>query len=122
VIDLIGGQAIGADEAQHLVALAGAALLVWQSRERDTESAAPAIVPGEGPVATPAERDEAAPVTRLDRASGHPWGGDAARTTAPGVAAQATSVPSDAAAATAADPEDREAESGPAAGHDEAVA
>ena len=32
IIDLIGGQAIGADEAQHLVALAGAALLVWQSR------------------------------------------------------------------------------------------
>src|ERR1700734_1734465 len=83
IIDLIGGQAIGADEAQHLVALAGAALLVWQSRERDTESAAPAIAGGEGPVATPADRDEAAPVARLDAAPGHPWGGDAARTTTP---------------------------------------
>ncbi len=30
--DLAGGQAIGADEAQHLVALAGAALLAWQAR------------------------------------------------------------------------------------------
>ncbi len=81
IIDLIGGQAIGADEAQHLVALAGAALLVWQSREPDTESAAPAIAGGEGPVVTPADRDEAAPVARLDGAPGHPWGGDAARTT-----------------------------------------
>src|SRR5580658_917708 len=49
IIDLIGGQAVGADEAQHLVALAGAALLVWQSAAAKTESAAPAIVPGEGP-------------------------------------------------------------------------
>jgi predicted anti-sigma-YlaC factor YlaD len=122
VIDLIGGQAIGADEAQHLVALAGAALLVWQSRERDIESAAPAIVPGEGPAATPADRDEAAPVARLDGASGHPWGGNAARTTTPGVAAQAMSVPSDAAAATTARPAAREADPGPAAAHDEAVA
>ena len=122
IIDLIGGQAIGADEAQHLVALAGAALLVWQSRERDTESAAPAIVPGEGPVATPADRDEAAPVARLDRATGHPWGGDAARTATPGVAAQAMSVPSDAAAATTARPVAQEADPGPAAVHDEAVA
>ena len=60
VIDLIGGQAIGADEAQHLVALAGAALLVWQSRERDTGTAAPAVVSGEGPAVTPADRDPAA--------------------------------------------------------------
>jgi len=32
IADLVGGQAIGADEAQHLVALAGAVLLIWQSR------------------------------------------------------------------------------------------
>ena len=32
VIDLIGGQTPGADEAQHLVAVAGALLLVWQAR------------------------------------------------------------------------------------------
>lgn len=30
--DVIAGQAFGADEAQHLVALAGAALLWWQAR------------------------------------------------------------------------------------------
>ena len=122
VIDLFGGQAIGADEAQHLVALAGAALLVWQSRERDIESAAPAIAGGEGPVATQADRDEAAPVARLEGAPGHPWGGDAARTTTPGVAAQAMSAPSDAAAAATAHPVAREADPGPAAAHDEAVA
>jgi hypothetical protein len=45
IIDLIGGQAIGPDEARHLVALAGAALLVWQSLTVKSESAAPAIVP-----------------------------------------------------------------------------
>ena len=28
----IGGQAIGADEAQHLIAVAGAVLLIWQAR------------------------------------------------------------------------------------------
>jgi predicted anti-sigma-YlaC factor YlaD len=32
VIDMIGGQAFGADEAQHLIALAGALLLLWQAR------------------------------------------------------------------------------------------
>jgi predicted anti-sigma-YlaC factor YlaD len=32
VADLIGGQAIGADEAQHLIAVAGALLLIWQAR------------------------------------------------------------------------------------------
>src|SRR5487761_19814 len=32
VIDLIGGQTPGADGAQHLVAAAGALLLIWQSR------------------------------------------------------------------------------------------
>src|SRR5580693_7353920 len=121
IIDLIGGQALGADEAQHLVALAGAALLVWQSREKDAGAAAPAIAGGEGPVATPADRDEAAPVARLDAAPGHPWGGDAARTTTPAVvAAQAMAVPSGAAEATTASPVAREADPGAATAHDEA--
>jgi predicted anti-sigma-YlaC factor YlaD len=89
IIDLIGGQAIGADEAQHLVALAGAALLVWQSRGIDAEAAAPAIVPGEGPAVTQADNAEAAPVARLDGAPDRPWGGDAARVTVPDTAAAA---------------------------------
>jgi predicted anti-sigma-YlaC factor YlaD len=133
VIDLIGGQAVGADEAQHLVALAGAALLVWQSMTTKTATAAPAIVPGEGPAVTPADdRAEAPPVARLDGAPDRPWGGDAARVSGPGVAAAArvtgpgvtaaVSVPSDADAATTACPAARQAAADPAAGHDEAVA
>ncbi len=89
IIDLIGGQAIGADEAQHLVALAGAALLVWQSRGTGTETAAPAIVPGEGPAVTLVSGTVAVAVARLDGAPDHPWGGDAARVTVPGTAAAA---------------------------------
>jgi predicted anti-sigma-YlaC factor YlaD len=89
IIDLIGGQAIGADEAQHLVALAGASLLIWQSRGIGRETAAPAVVPGEGPVVTPANGAEPTPVARLDGAPDHPWGGDAARLTVPATAASA---------------------------------
>lgn len=90
LVDLIGGQAIGADEAQHLVALAGAALLVWQSGRPGAGSAAPAIAPGESPAATPADNAEVPAVTRLDGAPGHPWRGDAARLTVPDVAAATT--------------------------------
>jgi predicted anti-sigma-YlaC factor YlaD len=39
IVDLIGGQTIGADEAQHLIAAAGAALLVWQARTAGTRAA-----------------------------------------------------------------------------------
>jgi predicted anti-sigma-YlaC factor YlaD len=39
VADLIGGQAIGADEAQHLIAVAGAVLLIWQARTAGTSLA-----------------------------------------------------------------------------------
>ena len=42
IADLIGGQAIGADEAQHLIAVAGALLLIWQART------APAGIAGAG--------------------------------------------------------------------------
>jgi predicted anti-sigma-YlaC factor YlaD len=119
IIDLIGGQAVGADEAQHLVALAGAALLVWQSVTTKTESAAPAIVPGEDPAVTPADRAESPPVARLDGAD-RPWGGDAARVADPGVAA-AAAVPTESAATTTASPAARTPDADPAAGH-EAVA
>ena len=39
IADLIGGQTIGADEAQHLIAVAGALLLVWQARTAGTRVA-----------------------------------------------------------------------------------
>ena len=45
VADLIGGQTIGADEAQHLIAVAGAALLCWQAGT--IRSGAAAISPGD---------------------------------------------------------------------------
>jgi hypothetical protein len=38
VIDLIGGQTLGVDEAQHLVAVAGALLLIWQARTNGARS------------------------------------------------------------------------------------
>jgi predicted anti-sigma-YlaC factor YlaD len=125
IIDLIGGQAIGADEAQHLVALAGAALLVWQSREKDTGAAAPAVVPGEGPAGMGADGADRDAATLLDGPPSHQWGGDAARLTVPAVAAQAMPVPSATAespsAQAAAGPGGRQPESG-AEGRDEAVA
>ena len=46
VVDLVGGQTIGADEAQHLIALAGAALLFWQARTVRAGIAGPAIADG----------------------------------------------------------------------------
>ena len=42
VIDLIGGQTFGADEAQHLIAVAGAALLFWQARTVRARTSGPA--------------------------------------------------------------------------------
>jgi predicted anti-sigma-YlaC factor YlaD len=42
IADVIGGQAIGADEARHLVAVFGAVLLYWQARTRGAGSAGPA--------------------------------------------------------------------------------
>jgi predicted anti-sigma-YlaC factor YlaD len=100
IADLISGQALGLDEAMHLVAVAGAALLAWQARLPDVRSAGSAIVAGvaaEGPrpaadEATALERDDIPP---------QPPGGQAARLAAPDVAldiaAQATDRPADAA-------------------------
>ena len=39
VLDLLDGQTLGADEAQHLIAVAGALLLVWQARTAGTRVA-----------------------------------------------------------------------------------
>jgi predicted anti-sigma-YlaC factor YlaD len=44
VIDLIGGQTLGADEAQHLIALAGALVLLWQARTAGPGAAGPDMV------------------------------------------------------------------------------
>jgi predicted anti-sigma-YlaC factor YlaD len=93
IADLISGQAIGADEAQHLVAAAGAALLVWQAWALNRETVAVASEPA-------APRLEVRPgagvedrIPRPGIAPDHPWGDDAARLTAPDVAAMATEHP-----------------------------
>jgi hypothetical protein len=97
IADLISGQAIGADEALHLVALAGAAVLVWQYRTIGAGTAGPAIVTGEGHAGTLPGAVGADSVLRLERPPDHPWGGDAARATDPDIAARAISRQADAA-------------------------
>jgi predicted anti-sigma-YlaC factor YlaD len=56
--DVIGGQTFGADEAQHLIAVAGAALLFWQAFAGRTEHAAAALV-------TLPDRSDGTPLTLL---------------------------------------------------------
>lgn len=78
VIDWIGGQTPGADEAQHLVAVAGAMLLVWQARTGMNNSAGSAANPVRAgarirPVIS--RRDAAALV---GGSPGFPGGGEAA--------------------------------------------
>jgi hypothetical protein len=92
LIDWIGGQTPGADEAQHLVAAAGALLLIWQARtdggrqasgtadafrtEAYTRPATAAMMP---------TRDAA----RADGSPNFPGGGEAATAPVPGVTARA---------------------------------
>lgn len=89
IADLIGGQTIGADEAQHLIAVGGAALLFWQARADRVRGPGPArwgrsAHPGIGATA-------GAPVavSWLESAPEPADGGtDAARSTVPDVAAR----------------------------------
>jgi predicted anti-sigma-YlaC factor YlaD len=84
VIDWIGGQTPGADEAQHLVAVAGAVLLIWRAGTSKNSSAGSAADPFRArarirPVTS--RRDAAALV---DGAPGFPGGGEAAAVPVPG--------------------------------------
>jgi predicted anti-sigma-YlaC factor YlaD len=112
IADLISGQAVGADEALHLVALAGAAVLVWQQRTIGTGIAGPAIVTVDGPAEAWPETARTDSVAKLKGLPDRPWGGDAARVTDPDIAAQAMSRPIDAAqsatAAASSDPSGRQ--------------
>jgi predicted anti-sigma-YlaC factor YlaD len=89
IADLVSGQTIGADEAQHLIAVCGAALLFWQARADGARGPVPARAvrptdPGIGAAA-------AAPVavSWLDSPPEPADGGtDAARGTAPDIAAR----------------------------------
>ena len=93
IIDLIGGQAIGADEAQHLVALAGAALLVWQSVTSQERIGGARDRARRRPGGNAGRPRRGTPGPRLDGAPDRPWGGDAARVAGPGVAAAASGRP-----------------------------
>jgi predicted anti-sigma-YlaC factor YlaD len=96
VIDWIGGQTPGADEAQHLAAVAGALLLVWQARTNGGKSASGAadashagarILPGM-PSARPGHA-----AARAEGSPHFPGGGAAARVPVPAVAATAEKRP-----------------------------
>jgi predicted anti-sigma-YlaC factor YlaD len=91
IADLIGGQTFGADEAQHLIAAAGAALLFWQARTIAADTAGPALAtawPGDLPSPTPA-RSAGQAVVLWPETPPEPEGGgsDAARITGPDVPA-----------------------------------
>lgn len=78
IADLIGGQTIGADEAQHLIAVFGATLLFWQARTYRSRTAGPAVA---GDRAVEAGRGGPAETGVLLRVEGppDPPGGGAAR-------------------------------------------
>jgi hypothetical protein len=94
IIDMIGGQTFGADEAQHLVALAGALLLIWQART----VASPATEPDAAATPRPAA-GFSRPSSAEMPSAGLPWpaatslpftdGTDVARADGPHVAAHA---------------------------------
>ena len=92
ILDLMAGQTFGADEAQHLIAAVGAALLFWQARTVAASTAGPALAiawPGDlpSPAPTRAAGQGAVrwPETRSAPGSG---GSDAAQLTSPDVAAR----------------------------------
>jgi predicted anti-sigma-YlaC factor YlaD len=89
VADLIGGQTVGADEAQHLIALAGAALLCWQARTVRGGSAAAAVSGRQAPAGVGRGAAGTAPVYLLEDPPKAPQGGDAARVSGPGISAGA---------------------------------
>jgi predicted anti-sigma-YlaC factor YlaD len=92
IADLLGGQTLGADEAQHLIALAGAALLAWQARTNRAGSAGPALAAGHDATAKGSaalRADAFARLEQLGETLDSPDGGAAARTTGPDVAADA---------------------------------
>ena len=92
VVDWIGGQTPGADEAQHLAAVAGALLLVWQARTNGGKSAsgaadashadAPAR-PGKPPMARPGRS-----AARAEGSPHFPGGGEAALVPVPAIIAR----------------------------------
>jgi predicted anti-sigma-YlaC factor YlaD len=85
IADLIAGQTFGADEAQHLIAVAGAVLLCWQARAVSGR-AEPARSVGPAPLP---DRMHTAAVAWPEIPPESSGGTDAARTTDPDIAARA---------------------------------
>jgi hypothetical protein len=89
VLDLVRGQTLGADEAQHLVAVAGALLLIWQARINGGKAAdAFRDETGTRPV-TPAMVMTGQDAATADGSPDFPGGGEVAVVPVPGVAARA---------------------------------
>jgi predicted anti-sigma-YlaC factor YlaD len=84
IADMIGGQTFGADEAQHMIAVAGAALLVWQARTPDTNTVDSAGVTDWPEPALSSLAAETGISSRLDGPLRSPGDG-AARVTEPGI-------------------------------------
>jgi len=84
VIDLIGGQTPGADEAQHLVAVAGALLLVWQARTSRNSSADSAANPFRAEARTRPVVPGRNAAALADGSPGFSGGGEAALVPVPG--------------------------------------
>src|ERR1700730_9099193 len=82
IADLMGGQAIGPDEAQHLIAVAGAVLLIWQARITGTGVADAGTAATTGwPHAAPGSRAAEPELGIVSRLTGPPQcpGGGASR-------------------------------------------
>jgi predicted anti-sigma-YlaC factor YlaD len=92
IADLMAGQTFGADEAQHLIAAVGAALLFWQARTIAAGTAGPALAtawPGDLPSPTPTRAAGQAVVLWPETPAAPGDGGsDAAQITGPDVAAR----------------------------------
>jgi predicted anti-sigma-YlaC factor YlaD len=86
IVDLFAGQTFGADEAQHLIAVAGAALLCWQARAvgRPAEPILAAGQPGPLPAVLDPDADRRMGIPPEYRGGGT----DAARTAGPDIAAR----------------------------------
>ena len=94
ILDLFAGQTFGADEAQHLVAVAGVALLVWQARTSRAGSAGPALPASEDQAWTRSAAVGAEAVARLDRPPDAP-GGEAATARQPAAQSPAEQRPAE---------------------------
>jgi predicted anti-sigma-YlaC factor YlaD len=87
IADMIAGQTFGADEAQHLVAVAGAVLLCWQARTAGGR-AEPALAAGLAPFGSLPDGTHPAASAWPEISPESSGGTDAARTAGPDIAAR----------------------------------